>query len=54
MVTTVVRFIVSDSRKNLERVIALTRGHSPGLTDKDLDGKKLAVQSSRESRRMFD
>ena len=43
----VVRFDVSDSQENAQTRGALTRGAiTPGLTDKDLDGKKLAVQSS--------
>lgn len=42
-----VRFDVSDSQEDAQTRGALTRGViSPGLTDKDLDGKKLAVQSS--------
>lgn len=43
----VVRFDVSDSQEDAQTRGALTRGAiTPGLTDKDLDGKKLAVQSS--------
>lgn len=43
----VVRFDVSDSQEDAQTRSALTRGAiTPGLTDKDLDGKKLAVQSS--------
>ena len=43
----VVRFDVSDSQDDAQTRGALTRGAiTPGLTDKDLDGKKLAVQSS--------
>ena len=43
----VVRFDVSDSQEDTQTRGALTRGAiTPGLTDKDLDGKKLAVQSS--------
>lgn len=44
----VVRFNVSDAQEEaLTRGGAMTRGAiTPGLTDKDLDGKKLAVQSS--------
>ena len=42
-----VRFDVSDSQEDAQTRGALTRGAiTPGLTDKDLDGKKLAVQSS--------
>ena len=44
---TVVRFDVSDSQEDAQTRGALTRGAiTPGLTDKDLDGQKLAVQSS--------
>lgn len=43
----VVRFDVSDSQEDAQTRGALTRGAiTPGLTDKDLDGQKLAVQSS--------
>lgn len=43
----VVRFDVSDSQEDAQTRGALTRGAiTSGLTDKDLDGKKLAVQSS--------
>ena len=43
----VVRFDVSDSQEDAQTRGALTRGAiTPGLADKDLDGKKLAVQSS--------
>lgn len=43
----VVRFDVSDSQEDAQTRGALTRGSiTPGLTDKDLDGQKLAVQSS--------
>ncbi|UEB00417.1 fimbrillin family protein [Prevotella melaninogenica] len=43
----IVRFDVSDSQEDAQTRGALTRGAiTPGLTDKDLDGKKLAVQSS--------
>lgn len=43
----VVRFDVSDSQEDAQTRGALTRGAiTPGLTDKDLDGKKLAVESS--------
>ncbi len=43
----VVRFDVSDSQEDAQTRGALTRGAiTLGLTDKDLDGKKLAVQSS--------
>ena len=43
----VVRFDVSDSQEDAQTRGALTRGAiTPGLTDKDLDGNKLAVQSS--------
>ena len=43
----VVRFDVSDSQEDAQTRGALTRGAiTPGLTDKDLNGKKLAVQSS--------
>ena len=42
-----VRFDVSDSQEDAQTRGALTRGAiTPGLADKDLDGKKLAVQSS--------
>mgnify|MGYP003081519852 CR=1 FL=1 len=42
-----VRFDVSDSQEDAQTRGALTRGAiTPGLTDKDLDGKKLAVESS--------
>ena len=42
-----VRFDVSDTQEDAQTRGALTRGAiTPGLTDKDLDGKKLAVQSS--------
>lgn len=42
-----VRFDVSDSQEDAQTRGTLTRGAiTPGLTDKDLDGKKLAVQSS--------
>lgn len=42
-----VRFDVSDSQEDAQTRGALTRGAiTPGLTNKDLDGKKLAVQSS--------
>jgi len=42
-----VRFDVSDSQEDAQTRGALTRGAiTPGLTDKDLDGQKLAVQSS--------
>ena len=42
-----VRFDVSDSQEDAQTRGALTRGAiTPGLTDKDLDGNKLAVQSS--------
>ena len=42
-----VRFDVSDSQEDAQTRGALTRGAiTPGLTDKDLYGKKLAVQSS--------
>ena len=43
----IVRFDVSDSQEDAQTRGALTRGAiTPGLTDKDLDGQKLAVQSS--------
>ena len=43
----VVRFDVSDSQEDAQTRGALTRGSiTPGLTDKDLGGQKLAVQSS--------
>lgn len=43
----VVRFDVSDSQEDAQTRGALTRGAiTPGLADKDLDGKKLAVESS--------
>ncbi|ETS98724.1 putative lipoprotein [Prevotella sp. ICM33] len=43
----VVRFDVSDSQEDAQTRGALTRGAiTPGLTDKDLGGQKLAVQSS--------
>ena len=43
----VVRFNVSDAQEEALTRGALTRGAiTPGLTDKDLDGQKLAVQSS--------
>ena len=42
-----VRFDVSDSQEDAQTRGALTRGAiTPGLADKDLDGQKLAVQSS--------
>lgn len=42
-----VRFDVSDSQEDAQTRGTLTRGAiTPGLTDKDLDGQKLAVQSS--------
>ena len=43
----VVRFDVSDSQEDAQTRGALTRGSiTPGLTDKDLGGQKLTVQSS--------